>query len=70
MTRQLATALVRASDLVGPAAEATEHWLEAKDNSDPDLIAEAREELDAALIDASDLWPTMTRLLRLTQTRS
>ncbi len=65
MTRQLAEALTHLSELVSPVADAAQQWLEAKDDDDRELLAEAREGLDAALAESPDLLPTMARLLRL-----
>lgn len=65
MTRQLAEGLIQISELVSPVADAAQQWLEAKDDGDRELIAQAQEELDTALTESSELMPTMTRLLRL-----
>lgn len=67
MTRQLADALVMLPELIEPAADAAQQWLEAKDDDDRDAIDEARSELDAALNDSSSLLPMMARVLRLTR---
>jgi hypothetical protein len=68
MTRRLAGALVQVSELLGSVADAAQQWLDAKDDDDRELLAEAREDLEAALDESSDLMPAMTRLLRLTRT--
>jgi hypothetical protein len=67
MTRQLAELLVQLSELAGPVADAAQQWLDAKDDDDRELLAEARRDLDMALTEASDLMPTTARLLRLTR---
>lgn len=69
MTRQLADALVKLSEMAEPVAEAAQQWLDAKDDDDREVIDEARQELDAVLRHYSDLLPTMARLLRLTRLR-
>jgi hypothetical protein len=65
VTRQLADGLIQISELVSPPADAAQQWLEAKDDGDQELIAEAREELEMALAESSQLMPTMARLLHL-----
>jgi hypothetical protein len=67
VTRQLAELLVQLSELASPVADAAQQWLDAKDDDDRELLAEARQDLDAALTDSSDLLPTTARLLRLTR---
>jgi hypothetical protein len=65
VTRQLAELWVQVSELASPVADAAQQWLEAKDDGDRELIAEAREDLDSALTEAHELLPAMARLLRL-----
>jgi len=65
VTRQLAEGLVQVSEMVSPVVDAAQQWLDAKADGDRELIAEAREELETALAESSDLMPTMARLLRL-----
>ncbi len=65
MTRQLADALVHVSELMGPVAEAAQQWLDAKDEGDRDLLAEARQDLDAALAESGDLPAAIERLAQM-----
>jgi hypothetical protein len=65
VTSPLAQAVARIAELIEPAAEAAQEWLESKDDDDRELVAEAAESLLAALDQSPDLAPTMTRLLRL-----
>jgi hypothetical protein len=65
MTRKLAEGLIQISELVSPVADLAQQWLEAKDDDDRELIAQAREELDVALTESAELMPTMAHLLRL-----
>ena len=67
VTRSLADALVRASELLEPVAVAAQQWLDARDDGDPDLIADARAELISALTPPSDLLDLLQRLPRLTR---
>jgi hypothetical protein len=67
VTRQLAEGLIQIAEMVGPAADAAQQWLEVKPDGDRELIADAREELDTALADSPQLMPTMARLLRLAE---
>jgi hypothetical protein len=64
VTRPLAELLVQVSELVSPVAEAAQQWLEAKDDGDRELLAEARETLDMTMAESPELIPTLTRLLR------
>ncbi len=65
MTRSLAEALTHLSELLEPAAEAAQEWLESKENEDREAIAEARDQLLASLDQSADLLPTIARLARL-----
>jgi hypothetical protein len=66
VTRPTAEALVRLAELIEPAAEAAQEWLEAMDDEDdPAAIAEARDRLLASLDESPDLITTVSRLLRL-----
>ena len=65
VTRQLADALVRTSELLEPVAEAAQQWLDAKDDGDRDALADARADLTAALTPPSDLFDLLQRLSRL-----
>ncbi len=65
VTRPLAEALTQLAELVEPAAEAAQEWLESKENDDREAIAEARDHLLATLDQSADLLTTITRLARL-----
>lgn len=65
MTRQMAQALVQASELITPVAEAAQEWLDAKDEEDRELIAESRENLGAAFTEAPELGAVLARVARL-----
>ncbi len=67
-TRALAEALVQASELLAPAAEAAQEWLEARAEQDRELIAEAQGSLDEALAEAPTLRDTMLHIARLLST--
>jgi hypothetical protein len=70
VTRPLAELLVQVSELVSPLAEAAQQWLEAKDDGDRELLAEARETLDMTMAESPELIPTLARLLRSAPTRT
>ena len=66
MTRRSAEALVQASELMTSLADAAQEWLDAKEEEDRDLIAEARDAFRQALTGAAeldDLLPQIARLL-------
>jgi uncharacterized protein DUF6788 len=65
VTRPMAEALMRLAELVEPAAEVAQEWLESKDDEDHAAIAEARDRLLTTLDESADLAATMSRLLRL-----
>ncbi len=65
VTRPMAEALLRLAELVEPAAEVAQEWLESKDDEDHAATAEARDRLLATLDESPDLATTMSRLLRL-----
>lgn len=65
VTRPLAEALTHLAELIEPAAEAAQDWLEARGDEDRETITEARDRLIAALDDSPDLATIMSRLLRL-----
>ncbi len=65
VTRTLAEALTQLADLVEPAAEAAQEWLESKQDEDREATAEARDQLLATLDRSADLVSTITRLARL-----
>jgi hypothetical protein len=65
VTRHLAQAVAHLAELIEPVAEAAQEWLESKDDDDREAIAEARERLLAAVIEAPDLASTAARLARL-----
>jgi hypothetical protein len=65
VTRPLAEALTQLAELVEPAAEAAQEWLESKENEDREAVAEARDQLLAALDQSADLLTTITRLAGL-----
>jgi hypothetical protein len=65
VTRPLAEALTQLAELVEPAAEAAQEWLESKENEDREAIAEARDQLLATLDQSAELITTITRLARL-----
>ena len=67
VTRRLADALVRTSELLEPVAESAQQWLDAKDDGDHDQLAEARAELISALTPPSDLLDLLQRLPGLTR---
>ena len=67
VTRPLADALVRTSELLEPVAETAQQWLDAKDDDDRDQLADARAELISALTPPSDLLDLLQRLPRLTR---
>src|SRR5262249_10224293 len=69
MTRRLAETLVQISELVDPVAEAAQQWLDARDDDDRDLVAEAREELAAALAESKDLLNAIEHLARLAKSQ-
>jgi hypothetical protein len=68
VTRQLAEALVQVSELMGPVAEAAQQWLDAKDEGDRDLVAEARQDLEAAMAESGDLPTAIEGLAQMTST--
>jgi hypothetical protein len=55
VTRPMAEALTRLAEVVEPAAEAAQEWLESKDDEDHAAIAEARDRLLATLDQSPDL---------------
>jgi hypothetical protein len=65
VTRSLAEALTQLAELVEPAAEAAQEWLESKENEDREAIAQARDQLLATLDQSADLVTTIARLARL-----
>jgi hypothetical protein len=65
ITRRLAEDLVRVYELFEPVAEAAQLWLDASDDGDRDLLADARADLAAALAPPSDLLDFLQRLPRL-----
>jgi len=65
LTRPLAEALTQLAELVEPAAEAAQEWLESKENEDREAIAEARDQLLSTLDQSADLVTTIARLARL-----
>jgi hypothetical protein len=65
VTRHLAQAVAQLAELIEPVAEAAQEWLESKDDDDREAIAEARERLLAAVIEAPELASTAARLARL-----
>jgi hypothetical protein len=65
VTRPLAEALTELAELVEPAAEAAQEWLESKENEDREAIADARDQLLATLDQSAELVTTITRLARL-----
>jgi hypothetical protein len=67
VTRPLADALVRTSELLEPVAETAQQWLDAKDDDDRDQLADARAELISALTPPSDLLDLLQRLPGLTR---
>jgi hypothetical protein len=67
VTRRLAEVLVRTSELLEPVAEAAQQWLDAKDDGDPDLLADARADLTSTLAPPSELLDLLQRLPRLVQ---
>src|SRR5262249_6225001 len=54
---------------VDPVAEAAQQWLDARDDDDRDLVAEAREELAAALAESKDLLNAIEHLARLAKSQ-
>jgi hypothetical protein len=62
VTRPLADALVRTSELLESVAEAAQQWLDVKDDDDRDQLADARAELISALTPPSDLLDLLQRL--------
>jgi hypothetical protein len=67
VTRPLADALVRTSELLEPVAEAAQQWLDARDDDDRDQLADAPAELISALSPPSDLLDLLRRLPGLTR---
>jgi hypothetical protein len=65
MTRHLAQAVAQLAELIEPAAEAAQEWLESKDDGDREAIAEARGRLLDAVNEAPDLASASARLARL-----
>ena len=65
VTRPLAEALTQLVELVEPAAEAAQEWLESTENEDREAIAEARDQLLATLDPSAELVTTITWLARL-----
>jgi Family of unknown function (DUF6788) len=65
VTRHLAEALLRISELVEPLAELAQQWLDSKDDGDHDALAEARHDLATALAASPDLFDQLDRLARL-----
>ncbi len=65
VTRPLAEALTQLAELVEPAAEAAQEWLESKDNEDREAITDARDQLLATLDQSAELVTTITLLARL-----
>ena len=65
VTRPLAEALTQLAELVEPAAEAAQEWLESKENEDREAVAEARHQLLATLDPSAELVRTVTQLARL-----
>src|SRR5256885_15839487 len=67
VTRPLADALIRTSELLEPVAEAAQQWLDARDDDDRDQLTDARAELISALTPPSDLLDLLQRLPNLTR---
>jgi hypothetical protein len=64
-TRPLAEALTRLSELVEPAAEAAQEWLDSKEDEDRQAVIEARDQLLATLDGSVELIATINQLARL-----
>lgn len=64
-TKALAESLVQVSELLEPAVEAAQEWLEARDEQNRELIAEAKDRLNEALAETPNLPETMLRIARL-----
>lgn len=65
VTRPLAEALTRLAELVEPAAEAAQEWLDSKDDDDRQAGAEARDHLNVTLDASAELIATIKQLARL-----
>jgi hypothetical protein len=65
VTRPLAEALTRLAELVEPAAEAAQEWLDSKDDEDQQAVADARDQLLATLDASAELVATINQLTRL-----
>jgi len=65
ITKRLALALTQLSELLDPLADAARQWLDAKDDGDPDLLAEARQDLLTAWTHVEGLRPALDRLTQL-----
>lgn len=65
VTRPLAETLAQLAELIEPAAEAAQEWLEARDNEDQEAIVETRNQLLSALDDSPELMTVTSRLVRL-----
>ncbi len=65
VTRPLAEALTQLAELVEPAAEAAQEWLDSKDEEDREATAEVRGQLLAMLDESAELVTTINQLARL-----
>ncbi len=65
VTPHLAQAVAQLAELIEPAAEATQEWLESKEDGDRELVAEARERLLTTLGESPELAAAAARLARL-----
>ncbi len=65
VTPHLAQAVAQLAELIEPVAEATQEWLESKEDGDRELVAEARERLLTTLGESPELAAAAARLARL-----
>ena len=65
MTRPLAEALTPFAELVEPAAEAAQEWLDSKDDDDRQAVADARDQLLATLDASAELVAVVNQVARI-----